>query len=379
LSHFFEVRPKVKRRTYGTLILPLIFLAVAFGQIGGTGTAPGTNEDIQFVSMFSSDNDVYGNLTPCQRVRDVVDRAAATSDVSGERPTVCDQVLDIVAGKANSLPANIAPILAARVAVDSRMRVLITEPATQTVHILDFVNRKYSRIDGAKGDRMHVPYGIAVDADNNIYVTDLERKRIAVYNADGKFKKYIGRFKDEGEFELPRSIAIDRATGRIYLADTARNFVLILDLDGKTLAEVGKRGGGNGPAEFMEPTEVALYGNEVFVLDRRNERIQVLDLGGHFRRQFKLGGSGTSDANGMAFDTQGRLFVPSLSWVEVFNREGKLLFRFGQSGERAGEFNLTKGVCTDSKDRVYVMDSGNHRIQVFQVTDQPKSITEASQ
>jgi DNA-binding beta-propeller fold protein YncE len=353
----------------------LVLLAEAFGQIGSSGA----KEDIHFVTMFSSDADVNGNLTPCQRLRDFVDRGAAAKDVNGERPAVCDQVLNIVAGKADSLPPNlVAPIQAAKVAVDSHLRVLITEPTTRTVHILDFANRKFSRIDGAKGDRMYFPYGVAVDADDTIYVTDLKRGRIAVYNSDGKFKKYIGRFKGEGAFDLPRSIAIDRHTGRIYLADTTRNFVIVLNLDGKILAQVGKRGGGNGAAEFMEPTEIALYENEVFVLDRRNERIQVLDLEGHFRRQFKLGGSGASEANGMAFDTQGRLFVPSLNWVEVFNREGKSLFRFGESGDQAGKFNLTKGICTDSKDRVYVIDSGNRRIQVFQVTDQAKSKTEAS-
>jgi DNA-binding beta-propeller fold protein YncE len=128
----------------------------------------------------------------------------------------------------------------------------------------------------------------------------------------------------------------------------------------------------------MEPVEVAIYKSEVFVLDRRNNRIQVLDLNGHFRRQFRLGGSGESEATGMAFDAQGRLYVPALNWVEVFNGEGQLLFRFGQSGEKPGEFATPRGLCTDSKDRMYVMDSGNHRIQVFQVTDQAQSKTEAS-
>ena len=68
------------------------------------------------------------------------------------------------------MPADFAmPIQAEKVAVDSGMRVLITEPRTRTVHILDFANRKYSRIDVAKGDRMTSPYAIAVDA-NTIFM-----------------------------------------------------------------------------------------------------------------------------------------------------------------------------------------------------------------
>lgn len=378
LSRDFSFRLKFVRLRCNVIILPLMLLGIAFGQAEGAGTKGDT--PVQFLSMFSSDADVNGIRTPCQHLRDMVDHSGAATVASGERRAVCDQVLDILAGKADPTPADaLTPILAEKMTVDSNMRVLITEPNKRIIHILDFPNRRYSRIDTAKGDRMSFPYAIAADAENNIYVTDLARGRIAVYNADGKFKKFIGRFKkNENLFERPQSIAIDRMTGRIYLADTARNFIIILDLNGKTLAEVGKRGGGSGPGEFLLPVEVAVYENEVFVLDKRNYRIQVLDLEGHFRRQFKLGSSGVGDATGMAFDTQGRLYVPSLNWVEVFDREGKWLFRFGQGGDQPGEFAATKGLCTDSKDRVYVMDSGNRRIQVFQVTDQSTSKTEAT-
>lgn len=372
-------RFKIGRFLGCTVALALLLLGAAFGQGGGGKVKE--DAPVQFVSMFSSDADVNVLRTPCQRLRDMADHSGAATDIAGERPALCDQILDIIAGKAGLENTDaLTPIQAEKITVDSSQRVLITEPSTRTVHILDFANRKYSRIDGAKGDRMTYPFGIATDASNRIYVTDLKRGRIAVYRADGKFERFIGSFKDEGLFQRPQSIAIDRAKGRIYLADTERNFVLILTLDGRILAQIGKRGGGGGPAEFLEPVEVALYGNEVFVLDKRNNRIQVLSPDGHFRRQFKLEGSGVSESNGIAFDSQGRLFVPVLNWVEVFNREGQLLFRFGQGGEHPGEFKMTinRGICTDSKDRVYVMDSGNRRIQVFQVTDEFNSKAEAS-
>lgn len=366
----FDFLLKLTRCRLRALILPIALLGSAFGQTGAAGTK--TDAPVKFVSMFSSDADAVGNRTSCQHLRDIVRPSVESGRINNERPAVCDQVLNILAGKADHPLVDItAPIRGVKVAVDSHLRVLITEPTTQIVHVLDFANRKYLRIDGAKGGRMSSPYGVAVDADDNIYVTDLKRGRIVVYNADGKFKRYIGDFKGEGLFQDPQSIAIDLGTGRIYLTDTARDFVLILDRTGKVLAQLGKRGGGNGPAEFKQPTEVAIYDGEVFILDRKNGRIQVLDLDGNFRRQFDLGGAGSSDANGMAFDSQGRLFVPALNWVEVFNREGHLLFRFGQSGTQPGEFHAPKGICTDSKDRLYVMDSGNLRVQVFQIASQP--------
>ena len=378
MSHHSHFRLDLARYQYcRVLSLPLVLLGLTFGQTGSAGTKRDTS--VQFVSVFSSGADVNGSRTPCQRLRDVVKPPTSSNDVMGEPPAVCDEVLDILAGKADPSPANIVvPIRAARVAVDSHLRVLISEPTTRTVHILDFANRRYSRIDGARGNRMFSPYAIATDANDNVYVTDLVRGRIAVYDAAGKFIRYIGSFKGEGLFERPQSIAIDRATGRIFLADTARDFVLILDLNGKILAQLGKRGGGNGPAEFRQPTDIAIYEKNVFVLDKQNNRIQVLDLDGHFRRQFELGGSGASEVHGIAFDAQGRLLVSALNWVEVFDQDGKLLFRFGQSGDQPGEFQKTEGICTDERNRAYVIDSGNHRIQVFQLLDQPGTKTETS-
>ena len=357
------------------LVLPLALLGMLLGQIGKVGTKEDT--PAKFLTSFSADGDVNGNRTGCQNLRDFFQPSAAGSDITGERPTACDQVLDIVAGRADAADSA-KPIAAAKIAVDSNLRVLITEPTTHTVHILNFITRKYSQIDGAKDDRLRYPYGIAVDVNNSIYVTDIKLGRIAVYNASGKFMRYMGNFKSENLFEDPQSIAIHRPTGRIYVTDTTRNFVVILDREGKIVAEIGKRGGGSGPAEFNQPTEIAVYENEVFVLDRGNFRIQVLDLDGKFRRQFRFRNAAGSNTDGMTIDSRGRLFISFLSWIEAYNLQGQFLFRFGQGGDHPGEFQAPNGISTDAEDRVYVVDAGNRRIQVFQVASQVTTKTAAA-
>ena len=52
--------------------------------------------------------------------------------------------------------------------------------------------------------------------------------------------------------------------------------------------------------------------------------------------------------------------------VQVFNRQGQLLYYFGSRGTHAGEFQLPAGLFIDRDDRVYVVDSYNRRVQVFQ-------------
>jgi sugar lactone lactonase YvrE len=52
--------------------------------------------------------------------------------------------------------------------------------------------------------------------------------------------------------------------------------------------------------------------------------------------------------------------------VQVFNQQGQLLYYFGAKGTNAGEFQLPSGLFIDHDDHVYVVDSFNRRVQVFQ-------------
>jgi hypothetical protein len=51
--------------------------------------------------------------------------------------------------------------------------------------------------------------------------------------------------------------------------------------------------------------------------------------------------------------------------VQVFDRQGQLLYNFGQRGTELGEFQLPAGIFIDHNDRVLVVDSYNRRVQVF--------------
>jgi hypothetical protein len=51
--------------------------------------------------------------------------------------------------------------------------------------------------------------------------------------------------------------------------------------------------------------------------------------------------------------------------VQAFDRQGRLLYYFGQKGTGPGEFQLPTGLEIDRNDRIYVVDSFNHRIEVF--------------
>ena len=62
---------------------------------------------------------------------------------------------------------------------------------------------------------------------------------------------------------------------------------------------------------------------------------------------------------GVGVDSEGHLYVVegSHDMVQVFNREGQLLYYFGQMGTGFGDFRLPAGLFIDHSDRVFVVDS----------------------
>ncbi len=277
-----------------------------------------------------------------------------------------NKLVDIVAG-APDYRSLVRPY---SVAVDSRGRILVTDPGAAGVHIFDFAQRRYKFIQRLDHDpSMLTPQCVAVDAEDNIYVTDSQAGVIFVFAPSGKFLRAIGSLKGgEGYFKRPTGIAVDSAAQRIYVTDTLRDRVYILDMQGTVVRTFGQRGQGQG--EFNYPTELRLQGPELMAVDAMNFRVQVFDRSGGF--QYEVGKIGDGPGamfrpKAAAVDSEGDLYVVDGLWgmVQVFNRQGQLLYYFGAPGTHAGEFQLPTGLFIDKDDRVYVVDSFNRRVQEF--------------
>jgi len=264
------------------------------------------------------------------------------------------------------------------IAVDSRGRAIISDPGANGIHIFDFENHKYKFIERRDKDKdaMRAPQCVALDAQDNIYVTDSEAGKVFVFDPSGKFRRAIGSLKGgEGYFKRPTGIAVDSAAQRIYITDTLRDKVFVLDMDGTVLQSIGKRGGGQ--AEFNLPTELLVHEQNLFVVDAMNFRVQSLDRSGGY--QTTLGQLGDTSGTmfrpkGIAVDSEGHIYVVDGLWgiVQVFDQQGKLLYYFGGRGTGSGEFQLPTGLFIDHDDRIFVVDSFNRRVQVYKYSGLPK-------
>ena len=275
------------------------------------------------------------------------------------------KVLDIVAG-APEIHNLVRPY---SVVSDSHGRVIVTDPGIPAIHIFDFERQKYKFIRRAGKQEIQSPQCVAVDSQDNFYVTDSDAGKIFVFDADGKFKRTIGALKGgEGLFKRPTGIAIGSSAQRIYVSDTWRQQIFVMDMDGSVLRKIGK--GGVALGEFNFPTELKLDNGEILVVDAMNFRVQQLHPSGE--ASVVAGAVGDSSADmfrpkGIGLDSEHNLYVVDglKDLVQVFNDRGQLLYYFGGSGSGPEEFQLPAGLFINHDDHIFVVDSYNRRVQVL--------------
>ena len=94
-----------------------------------------------------------------------------------------------------------------------------------------------------------------------------------------------------GGLNRPRGVAVNRATGVLYIADTDNDRIVRRSASG-TFGSWGATGSGNG--QFNRPTGLAVDGNgDVYVADSMNHRIQKFSASGAFIAAWGSLGSGT--------------------------------------------------------------------------------------
>jgi tripartite motif-containing protein 71 len=347
------------------LLLALLPMSPALAQSLARALPDSDVGNIYYVGSFSSEQDLAAPSGICGAFGLVGGQPILLAEVIGKSsPSRCELVVDKVAGSREFGPDERLS-WPYKITSDSKDRVIVAADSGRSMHIFDFLRRKHSRIACGPGERLQSPAGLAVDGHDQLYITDAQLGAILVYHPNGKFLRYIGNRKGERLFERPAGIAVDGASGHIYVADPPRNIVLMLDADGNILAKIGTGASGSGSGEFAAPTDVVVRGEELFVLDAENFRIQVLDLAGHFRASIHPESMGPSVA--FSVDSRRRIYLDGpLNTVQVFQRDGRLLYRFGYTGTGYGQFRMPSAIWIDSSDRIYVADTGNNRVQSFQ-------------
>lgn len=175
----------------------------------------------------------------------------------------------------------------------------------------------------------------------------------------------------EGQFMWPSSLALD-SQENLYVSDEALHRITVFDKDGKFLTHWGEHGGKEGNLD--RPSGLAFDSDEnIFVVDTMNHRVQKFTKDGGFLGGW--GGYGSEDGQldmpwGVCVDELGDVYVAD--WrndrIQKFSPEGEFLWTIGSSGDGELQFNRPARVTVDSDGDIYVADWGNDRVQQFDQT-----------
>ena len=253
------------------------------------------------------------------------------------------------------------------VAVNARDEIAVTDYFKHRVQIFNSDGnylRSFGR-EGNKAGEFKYPTGIACHNNGNIFVADHENHRILNFSVEGE---YVGSFGGKGSLDSqltdPYGLSVD-SDGNIIVADSGNELIKIFSPVGKFLMKIG------GQGSFTWPFHCVQYDRYLIVSDRDEHCIKVFDRNGNF--QYKFGKQGTGDGEFnvprcLSVNKSGHLMVSDTdnNRIQVFELNGKFVGKFGTKGSNLGEFNQPISVTVFSNGRIAVCEFCNHRIQVFE-------------
>ncbi|MFN7251918.1 MAG: 6-bladed beta-propeller [Anaerobacillus sp.] len=250
--------------------------------------------------------------------------------------------------------------------------IYITDTNNKRVQIFDLAGEFLFAFgeEGSEPGQFNFPYGIAGDNYGNVYVADMYNGVISKHDAKGEFIEYFAHeLSIEKKISSPAGLRI--VNELVYVSDIQESKVLVLNMAGELLVEVGEQG--DGPGQFIAPNAVTAdnEGN-IYVVDTGNQRVQTFDADGNFMNMFtgyplEINESLFVNPRGIGISSRGIIYVVSnlTHIVHAFDKEGNHLAQFGGMGEGPGDLYLPNGLFIDEKDTIFVTDTLNQRVSIF--------------
>lgn len=262
-----------------------------------------------------------------------------------------------------------APLYAATTVLDEKdEKVWPQPPDAPKIKYLDAF-RSARDLGGSKDavKAIEAPYGVAAGSDGRVYVTS--RGSVAIFDRERRSVGFIGKSEGPGKLTGAVGVAVTRE-GRIFVADAAARAVFSYSREGKYTATLGS------PGELESPSGIAVDEGtkRIYVADMKKHRIAAYSLTDN-RLIRTIGGRGTSGEGkfnfptNLAVDSKGSLYVADTGnfRVQVFDRDGRFVRSIGKLGSLPGFFARPKGVAVDSDNHLYVVDAAFQNVQVFDV------------
>ena len=253
------------------------------------------------------------------------------------------------------------------VAVNKKGEIIVVESGAHHVSMYSRAGEKL-RSFGSKrrgNGQFSGPRGVAVDDDGNILVTDTSNNRIQKFTEDGQFIASVGSEGNKQlQFNLPTGIAVHPVNKMVYVSESLNHRVQILNPDLTAHGVFGSKGSDIG--QFNCPRGIAFdsTGNVYVGEDRSDTRVQVFSAKGEHLRWL---GDKLDCPHDVTIDANDTIYVCDSynHRICIFDLNGKLIQLFGTKGTLPGQFDCPYGIAVDKSGLIYVCDQNNGRVQIF--------------
>ena len=216
---------------------------------------------------------------------------------------------------------------------------------------------------------LNFPFGVVITKNEDIVVAEFGAHCITILNKEGKKVKSFGtKGTKEGQYTLPRGVAISH-DGHILVTDNHR--LQKLTFEGYCVKSVGSSETGNGPLQFNYPMCITVHPTtgQIFIADRDNHRIQVLNKDLTYSHSFGKKGSSPEQFNhpyDVTFDNEGYLYVADNEnhCIKKFTSTGQYISTFSSHGSNPGQIKDPSSIIIDNN-LLYVIEQVNNRISIF--------------
>ena len=180
-----------------------------------------------------------------------------------------------------------------------KIKKLTFDPSTGAATSTDFAGSgsySFENANGTSASFKH-PMGIAIDSNDNLYVSDQNNHNIRKITPSGDVTTYAGNPNQNGgwgqkdgslttaRFRSPGPLTMD-SNGDLWVADLDANTIIKIDVSegyvsrfaGQVMNNSSHADGTLDEAKFSRPSSISLNSSSIFIVDQNSHRIRKIDL-----------------------------------------------------------------------------------------------------
>jgi hypothetical protein len=215
--------------------------------------------------------------------------------------------------------------------------------------------------------QLHYPVKTEINSRGEIYTLDRKQRSIVRFSPAGEFRGYLQPVGiPSPSAYVPRSFTIDK-NDNIYILDILAERVLILDSSGKYRGQIrfpDHYGFFCDVAVDFRGTVLLVDGVDGIVFSAGKGSSTFSTLTGSLKEYVRFPDSLTTDDRGRIYlvDRNGGKII-------ILGQDGSFLSRQSGMGWKEGSLNYPTQMCINKKGEIFVADTRNSRIQMFELVE----------